>query len=75
MARLPRVTAAQVIRVLEAIGFVLTRQTGHKICKDDRGMRVTVPCHAGKIPKPKALKGILNDAGLSVEQFDHLLHE
>jgi predicted RNA binding protein YcfA (HicA-like mRNA interferase family) len=49
MARLPRVTAAQVIRVLERIGFSLARQKGsHKIYKDDRGMRVTVAFHAGK---------------------------
>lgn len=72
--RLPRVTAAEVIRVLEKIGFVLSRQSGsHKIYKNTEDRRVTVPFHAGKILNPKLLKSILNDAGLTVEKFIELL--
>ncbi|MBI1922969.1 type II toxin-antitoxin system HicA family toxin [Candidatus Poribacteria bacterium] len=74
--RLPRVTAAQVIRVLDKIGFVLTRQSGsHKIYKNAVGRRVTVPFHAGKILHPKMLKSILADAGLTVEEFVQLLKD
>jgi len=48
--KLPRVTAAKAIRVLEKLGFELVRQSGsHKIYKDARGKRATVPFHAGKM--------------------------
>lgn len=72
--RLPRVTAAEAIRVLEKIGFSLTRQSGsHKIYIDSSANRVTVPFHSGKILHPKVLKSILDDAGLTVEEFTQLL--
>lgn len=72
--RLPRVTAVEVIRVLGKIGFVLTRQSGsHKIYKNLEGRRVTVLFHAGRTLSPKLLKSILNDAGLTVEEFVQLL--
>jgi len=72
--KLPRVTAEEVIRVLEQIGFSLVRQSGsHKIYKNREGKRVTVPYHAGKILHPKLLKSILRDADLTVERFRELL--
>lgn len=72
--RLPRVTAAQVIRVLEQLDFVLVRQSGsHKIYKNVAGKRVTVAFHAGKILHPKVLRSILTDAGLTIEEFEELL--
>jgi predicted RNA binding protein YcfA (HicA-like mRNA interferase family) len=41
--RLPRVTAAEVIRVLERGGFALARESGsHKIYKNAVGRRDTV---------------------------------
>ena len=74
MPRLPRVTAKEVIRVLERVGFYLARQSGsHKIYKNQEGKRVTVAYHAGKIIHPKVLKSILRDADLSVERFEELL--
>ena len=74
--RLPRVTAKQVISVLEEIGFELARQSGsHKIYKDATGKRATVPFHAGKILHPKVLTSILADAELKVEEFIQLLKD
>jgi len=74
MTRLPRVTAAEVIGVLEKAGFSLARQSGsHKIYKNAAGRRVTVSFHAGKVLHPKLLKSILKDADLSVEVFDRML--
>jgi len=71
---LPRVNAAQVVRVLEQAGFVLSRQSGsHKIYRNAAGRRATVPFYAGKILHPKVLKSILRDADLTVEQFSRLL--
>jgi predicted RNA binding protein YcfA (HicA-like mRNA interferase family) len=74
--RLPRVTAAQIVRVLEKRGFWLARQSGsHRIYKNEAGKRVTVPYHSGKILHPKVLKSILRDADLTVEQFQKLLRK
>ena len=74
--RLPRVTAAQIVKVLERQGFRLTRQSGsHKIYKNEAGKRVTVPYHSGKTLHPKVLKSILRDADLTVEQFQQLLRK
>ena len=73
-AKLPRVTAAEVIRILEKIGFFLARQSGkHKIYKNKDGKRVTVSYHSGKILHPKVLKSILRDADLTIDEFKELL--
>jgi len=72
--RLPRVTAAQVIRVLEKCGFRLVRQSGsHRIYKNEAGQRVTVPFHSGKILHPKVLRSILRDTELTADEFTELL--
>jgi predicted RNA binding protein YcfA (HicA-like mRNA interferase family) len=72
--KLPRVTADDVIKALERIGFFFSRQSGsHKIYKNKEGKRATVPYHSGKILHPKVLKSILNDADLTVEEFKELL--
>jgi predicted RNA binding protein YcfA (HicA-like mRNA interferase family) len=52
----------------------LSRQGGgHKIYKDNRGKRVTVPFHSGKILHPKVLKSILSDAEIATEELTQLL--
>lgn len=74
--RLPRVTADEVIRVLEKIGFALARQSGsHKIYRSSAGKRVTVPYHKGKVLHLKVLANILTDANLSQEDLKNLLEE
>ncbi len=72
--RLPRLTATQIIRVLEKCGFEFARQSGsHKIYINTEDRRVTVPFHAGRILHPKVLKNILVDADLTVEDLSRLL--
>lgn len=74
MPKLPRLTARQIIGVLEKAGFSLTRQSGsHMIYKNAAGKRATVPYHAARILHPKILRNILRDAELSVEQLQKLL--
>lgn len=76
MARLPRATAGDAIRVVEKLGFTLSRQSGsHKIYHNAQGKRVTIPFHAGKILHSKVLKSILRDAGLTVEELRKPLHD
>jgi predicted RNA binding protein YcfA (HicA-like mRNA interferase family) len=74
MPKLPRLTAREIIAVLEKKGFLLTRQSGsHKIYKDAAGKRVTVPFHAQKILHPKLLRSIMRDAGLEPEELEKML--
>jgi predicted RNA binding protein YcfA (HicA-like mRNA interferase family) len=74
MPKLPRLTARQIIAVLEKSGFSLARQSGsHMIYKNAAGKRITVPFHASKVLHPKILKSILRDADLSVERLQELL--
>ncbi len=72
--KLPRVTAAEAVKVLERAGFLLVRQSGsHKIYKNKEGKRATVPYHAGKTLHPKVLQSILRDANITVKKFKDLL--
>ena len=74
--RLPRVTANEVVRVIEKVGFTLARQSGsHRIYRSSAGKRITVPYHKGKILHPKVLASILKEANLSREEFKNLLVE
>ena len=68
--KLPRVPADRIITLLRKRGFVCVRQSGsHKIFKNEAGIRVTVPDHAGKILHPKIVKQICRDAGISPDEF------
>lgn len=72
--KLPRVTARQIMAVLEKLGFLFSRQSGsHKIYKNSVGKRVTVPFHGDKILHPKVLKSILQDAGIDDKKLRELL--
>ena len=74
MTKLPRLTAREVISVLEKVGFSLTRQSGsHMIFKNAAGKRATVPFPSAKTLHPKVLKSILRDANLSIEDLEKLL--
>jgi len=74
MPKLPRLTAPQIVAVLEKAGFALARQSGsHMIYKNSAGKRATIPYHASKILHPKVLKSILRDAEISVERLNDLL--
>jgi len=71
---LPKITAKEIIIILEKLGFYLARQSGsHKIYKNTEGKRITVPFHAGKILHPKILKSIMKDANISEEQLEEML--
>ena len=70
MSRLPRITSKQIISVLKKKGFFLAHSRGsHRTYHSDKGRSVTVPVHSGKIIKPKTLKSILKQAGISVEEL------
>ena len=74
MEKLPRVTAAEAVKVLERAGFLLVRQSGsHKIYKNKEGKRATVAYHTGRTLHPKVLQSILRDANITVKKFKDLV--
>lgn len=75
MPRLPRITAADLLRALRQDGWSSVRQRGSHIQlrHPAKPGLVTVPQHAGAIIKPGILQGILEQAGLTVDEFLELL--
>jgi predicted RNA binding protein YcfA (HicA-like mRNA interferase family) len=74
MPRLPRVTARETLRAIEANGWTVVRTTGshtHLSHPTKPGI-VTIAMHAGTIP-PGTLRSIIRQAGLTVDQFIDLL--
>ncbi len=72
--KLPRISAKQLIAVLERVGFIFIRQSGsHKIYKNGSGKRVTIPFHAEKILHPKIVKSTCEDAGISIDKLREIL--
>ncbi|PKL40307.1 MAG: type II toxin-antitoxin system HicA family toxin [Candidatus Riflebacteria bacterium HGW-Riflebacteria-1] len=74
MTKLPRLTAAELIKFLNKNGYNLNRQEGsHKIFRHPVYGRATVPDHAGKTIHPKIIKEIMVSMGLTLEKFLSLL--
>ena len=71
MPKLPRVSGAEVIRALAKLGFLEVRQRGsHVVLKrnDSSGARgCVVPLHPELATG--TLRGVLKQAGVSVEEF------
>ena len=66
--KLPRdVSGAEAARALKRIGFVELRQTGSHLILRKESRTVVVPQH--KPLKPGTLKGIIEQAGLTLEEF------
>ena len=74
--RLPSVKAREVMRALERAGFVHVRSKGsHRVFQhpDDRTRRTIVSDHASKDVPRGTLRKILDQAGITVEEFIDLL--
>jgi predicted RNA binding protein YcfA (HicA-like mRNA interferase family) len=70
--KLPSLRPKVVIRVLQRNGFYIHHTSGsHYILKKEK-LRVTVPYH-NKDLKPRSLASIIEQAGLTVEEFLDLL--
>ncbi len=72
MGKLPRdVKPKKVVKALEKAGFVIDHTTGGHYILIKGSLRTTVPYH--KTIKTGTLKSILNQTGLTVEEFTELL--
>jgi predicted RNA binding protein YcfA (HicA-like mRNA interferase family) len=76
IARLPSLKARDVMRALERAGFVCIRTKGsHRIFEhpENRSHRTVVSDHRGKDVPRGTLHDIIEQAGLTVDQFIALL--
>lgn len=73
--RQPRVSGKDVVSALQRAGLkeLYIEGSHHYLERPDNKALVTVPVHTNKILKPKTLKSILNQAGLTIDQFIELL--
>ncbi|MBI4262419.1 type II toxin-antitoxin system HicA family toxin [Candidatus Uhrbacteria bacterium] len=72
MSKLPAMTPAKVIRALEHAGFVFERQRGSHRIYVRAHIGITIPFHAKDLRKG-TLKSIIQQSGLTVEEFLELL--
>jgi len=75
LAQLPALNARDVIRAVECAGFLFDRQSGsHAIYIHPTSKRRTViPIHGNKIINKPLLRSIIDDLGISIEEFLGLL--
>ncbi len=70
MPKLAGINHLQAVRALEKVGFKIVRQSKHIVMSD--GVRqVTIPIN--NLIKAFTMGGIIQDAGLTVEEFRKLL--
>jgi len=75
MAKLPSLTAREVLRALKRAGFVEDRQRGSHLIlvHPETRARTVVPIHAGRTIKEPLLRAIIRDARLTTESFLSLI--
>ncbi len=75
MSKLPVVPAREVIRIAEKLGFAFDRQKGsHAVyLRTSDNRRLVIPDHKGRDLKPGTLRGLIEDMGLSVDEFVRML--
>lgn len=75
MPRQPRLTGAELVRALQRLGWSVVVQRGShvQLRHPERGGRVTVPVHAGKILGPGLTQAILNQTGLDPDELRRIL--
>ena len=61
----------EVVRILEAAGFVVVRANGSHAIMQRPGQEgtVSVPVHAGKDVRTGTLRGIIKSAGMTLDEF------
>jgi predicted RNA binding protein YcfA (HicA-like mRNA interferase family) len=70
VGNVPVLSPQEVVRLLEALGFVQVRQRGsHKQFRHADGRATTVPFHKGRDIAPALLRKIAQDIGLKVDEL------
>lgn len=72
--KLPVMSGKDLARIAQRLGFEFRRQKGsHAIyvrASDNR--RVVIPMHSGRDLKSKTLRGIIEDLGITVDEFEKM---
>ncbi len=71
MPKFPGLPGAEIVRALEILGFVVTRQSGSHIVMKREGQGCVVPNH--KEVKIGTVNGVLRQAGVSTQEFSNAL--
>ena len=70
MSKLPVLKPAELVRILERLGFQRIRQKGsHLYLRHADGRATVVPIHRGEDLPPGLLRAILHDIELTRDQF------
>ncbi|KHG40608.1 MULTISPECIES: type II toxin-antitoxin system HicA family toxin [Nostocales] len=73
MSKLPIISGLECVKALEKIGFVVDRQRGSHIIMVREEPRTTISVPDHKELDRGTLRGIIRQAGLSVDEFIELL--
>ena len=75
MAKLPQITANELIKIFQKIGFKVIRQSGsHVFLRHDDGRTTVVPNHPGeKLDRGLLNKIIKKDVKITREDFEKLI--
>ena len=74
MAKSPRLTGKQLIKILKSQGFEVVRIKGsHHILKNSIGKSTVVPIHSNEIIGPGLLAKILDNCEIKSEDFIKLI--
>lgn len=75
--KLPGLRAREVIHCLAQLGFRRLRQRGSHVIlyHSETKRRTVVPIHGGATIKKPLLAGIIEDTGLSIDEFLRLLRK
>lgn len=70
MGNIPVLKPQEVLRILEALGFIIVRQKGSHIqLRHEDGRATTVPMHKGRDLAPGLLRKIASDVSLTVDEL------
>ena len=72
MSRLPALTAREVVRVAQRLGYQVREGARHMVIHDGKQVITTVPRTRGSL-KRGLVAGIISDLGLTREEFRRLL--
>ena len=71
MPKLSPIRSRQLIRILQSIGFIKTRQKGsHVRMEHTDGRKTTIPVHTGEKIGKGLLRKILKDSAIAVENTE-----
>lgn len=70
MSKPPVLKAKELIKIVEKLGFVNSRNRGsHFFFKHKNGRTTVIPVHSGKTIGLGLMRSILKDIGMSVDEF------